>query len=103
MAELAPNLIIKIIPKPAVKQQIVSQALDGRWVADVRGALTVQVLAKHLLWDLIDNLALQQKIADQHIWHLTKSGSYTIKSSYNEYFLSSTKFVQWFWEKEVQI
>ena len=47
MAEVAPNLIIKIIPKPAVKQRTVTHALDGRrWVADIRGALTVQVLAE---------------------------------------------------------
>jgi hypothetical protein len=47
VAEVAPNLIIKIIPKPAVKQRTVTKALDGRrWVADIREALTVQVLAE---------------------------------------------------------
>jgi hypothetical protein len=36
---------------------------------------------------------VQQKVPDQDIWHLTKSGSYTSKSAYNAYFLGSTKFV----------
>jgi hypothetical protein len=80
VAELAPNLI-KIISKQAVKQWTVSQALDGkRLVADINEALTVQVLAEYiLLWDLLDNFALQQNVPDQHICRLTQSGSYTSK------------------------
>jgi len=89
VAELAPNLI-KIISKQAIKQWTVSQALDGRrWVADIKGALTVQVL-----WDLLGNFALQQNVPDQHIWRLTQSGSYTSKPAYNAYFLGSIKFAQ---------
>ena len=89
MAELAPNLI-KIISKQAIKQWTVSQALDGRrWVADIKGALTVQVL-----WYLLGNFALQQNVPDQHIWRLTQSGSYTSKPAYNAYFLGSIKFAQ---------
>lgn len=69
VAELAPNLI-KIISKQAVKQWTVSQALDGRrWVADIKGALIVEVL-----WDLLENFALQQNVPDQHIWCLPSQG-----------------------------
>lgn len=71
--EFAPNLI-KVTPKQAVKQRTISQALDARrWVSDIKGALTVQILAEYLLlWDMLDNFGLQQNVPDQHICCLTQ-------------------------------
>ncbi|WVZ80019.1 hypothetical protein U9M48_027537 [Paspalum notatum var. saurae] len=76
LADLAPNLF-STIPKKAVQQRTVSQALDNRkWVTDIRGALTVQVLSEYLMvWDLVDGLELQPDIPDQHRWKLSTSGS----------------------------
>jgi sulfatase maturation enzyme AslB (radical SAM superfamily) len=43
LQSIAPNLI-KIIPKRALKQRTVAQALQNRsWVADTKGALTIEV------------------------------------------------------------
>ncbi|WVZ53086.1 hypothetical protein U9M48_004072 [Paspalum notatum var. saurae] len=48
LAELAPNLF-SAIPKKVVQRHTVSQAFDNRrWVCDIKGALTVQVLSKYL-------------------------------------------------------
>ncbi|WVZ69729.1 hypothetical protein U9M48_018468 [Paspalum notatum var. saurae] len=55
VAELAPNLVMAV-SKKARKQCTVSQALTNRrWVTDIRGALTVQVLVEYLgVWELVD-------------------------------------------------
>ena len=48
IADYAPSLI-QIIPKRAVKQQMLGQALHNRiWVSDIKGALTVEVLVEYL-------------------------------------------------------
>jgi hypothetical protein len=62
----------------------VAQGLQNHsWVSDLRGALSVQVLVEYLqLWNLVDNLELQQDIPDQHLWWLTNHGDYTSKSAY---------------------
>ena len=51
-------------PKRAVKQQTVAQALHNRrWVSDIKGALTVEVLVEYLqIWDLVDDFNLHQDI-----------------------------------------
>ena len=50
-----------------------AQALHNRsWVADIKGALTVEVLLEYVqLWDMVDNITLQQDIPDQHHWRHT--------------------------------
>jgi hypothetical protein len=60
------------------KKQTVSDALtDLRWVADIRGALTVAVLTEYLdLWDLLAEVVLQPEIEDSHIWQFTQTGQY---------------------------
>jgi len=96
LSELAPNLC-KLIPKRAVKRRTVAQALDNRrWVADIRGALSVQVLREYLyIWDLVDGLVLQPEIPDQHRWKLTNLGPYSSKSAYNAFFIGSIRFAPW--------
>ncbi|WVZ76816.1 hypothetical protein U9M48_024747 [Paspalum notatum var. saurae] len=84
VGELAPNLL-RLIPKRTRRQRSVSQALTNRrWVADIQGALTVQ------LWELVEGFTLQPALSDQHIWKITSSGQYTSKSAYNT-FLGSVK------------
>jgi len=57
--ELAPNLI-KAIPKRSLNRRTVAEALNNRrWVADIKGARTVQVLEDYLnIWDLVEGVAL---------------------------------------------
>lgn len=52
------------------KKRTVHEALTNlRWVSDIRGALSVEVLAEYLgLWDLMSDVVLQPGIEDTHIW-----------------------------------
>jgi len=65
-----------------------AQALNNwDWVADVRGVLTVQVLAEYLqIWDLVEVLVLQQDIPDQYRLKLSSTGSYSSKFAYHAFF-----------------
>ncbi|WVZ74309.1 hypothetical protein U9M48_022508 [Paspalum notatum var. saurae] len=96
LAELAPNLF-GAIPKKAVQRRTVSQALDNRrWVNDIKGALTVQVLSEYLLvWDLVDGVELQPDAPDQHRWKLSASGTYSCKSVYDAMFTGTIGFPPW--------
>jgi hypothetical protein len=52
---------------------MVAQALHKRrWVSDIEGALTVDVLMKNLqIWDMVDDISLHSDIPDHHQWQLT--------------------------------
>ncbi|WVZ75533.1 hypothetical protein U9M48_023578 [Paspalum notatum var. saurae] len=83
MAEWAPNLF-RLVPKRVVKRRTVSQALTNRsWVADIRGALTVQWMD----WSC--------GLIDQHHWKLSSSGCYSSKSAYDALFVGTIKFSSW--------
>jgi len=48
----------------------VADALHNRkWISDIRGALTVDVIFDYLqLWDFLENFELQPAVEDTHIW-----------------------------------
>ena len=96
ISELALNLF-SLIYQIVVKQRMVAQAVDSRrWVADIRGALTVQVLREYLLiWGVVDDLVLQPTVPDQHKWKLSISGKYSSRSACNAFFFGSIRFAPW--------
>lgn len=96
IADLAPSLF-STVPKRTTKHRTVAQALNNRtWVSDISGALTVQVLIDYLLiWDLVEDISLQQGTPDQHLWRLTRSGVYSSKSAYAAFFFGAVSFSGW--------
>ena len=76
---------------------VVQALINRRWVADIKGALIVQVIVEYIfkygIWlttlsytmmcqistmmDMVDNLFLDHDVPDQHKWRLIQSGSYT--------------------------
>jgi len=58
------------------KRRTVHEAMtDRRWVSDIRGALTVNVLIEYLgLWDLLLDVELQPELEDSHTWRFSASG-----------------------------
>ena len=96
IAEVAPNLF-RTVSKRTAKRRTVAQALQNRrWVGDIKGARTVQVLVEYLhVWDLVDGTVLQQDVEDQYKWKLTPSGSYSSKSAYLAFFVGTSRFSPW--------
>ncbi|WVZ88496.1 hypothetical protein U9M48_035013 [Paspalum notatum var. saurae] len=96
VAEHCPTLF-KLIPKRAVKQRTVTQGVtDRKWILDISGALSVQVLVEYLrLWNLIEGVELRPDVADQHHWRFASHGSYSSKSAYEAFFVGSITFAPW--------
>ncbi|WVZ89347.1 hypothetical protein U9M48_035768 [Paspalum notatum var. saurae] len=96
VAELAPSLVLAV-SKKARKCCTVAQALTNRrWVTDIRGALTVQVLVEYLrIWELVDEVSLQPGVPDQFHWTFTQSGHYSCQSAYQAFFLGGINFGPW--------
>ncbi|WVZ66318.1 hypothetical protein U9M48_015558, partial [Paspalum notatum var. saurae] len=81
------------ISKRARNQCTVFQALTNRrWVKDIRGALTVQVLVEYVkVWEMVDDPG----VPDHFRWRFTQSGQYSCKSAYQSFFLGTVKFGSW--------
>jgi hypothetical protein len=96
ISDLAPNLV-KAIPKRSLNRRTVAEALTNqRWVADIKGARTIQVFEEYFhIWDLVEGLTLQQDVPDQFRWKLTQSGAYSSKSAYAAFFVGTIKFAPW--------
>ncbi|WVZ54502.1 hypothetical protein U9M48_005288, partial [Paspalum notatum var. saurae] len=92
ITEMAPNLVLAIF-KRTRKQRTVFQALTNRrWVKDIRGALTVQVLVEYVkVWEMVDDVILEPGVPDHFRWRFTQSGQYSCKSAYQSFFLGTVK------------
>jgi len=78
IADLAPRLL-EAIPLRRVKRRT------------VRGACTVGVIVDFLhLWEVLYNFELEPNVEDVHIWRLSNSRQYSVKSAYEGFFLGST-------------
>jgi len=96
IAELAPRLFA-VISKRRIKQRRVKEALNNRaWIADIHGAITVEVLLDVFqLWDILSGIVLQPEREDTHIWRLSSNGQYSAKAAYEGFFLGASFFAPW--------
>jgi hypothetical protein len=79
VSDIAPRLF-SIIPKRIINRRTVQQALlNRRWIADIKGALTVGAIVDYLqnLWNILTNFVLQPNTEDRHIFSLSSNGSYS--------------------------
>jgi len=77
--------LIQLIKKRVAKCRTVAQALqyNRSWVADIKGALTVQIIIEYwLIWHQVDGIFLQPDVQDQYRWKFSHSGTYSSKSAY---------------------
>ena len=95
--------LVRIVPhffgtisNRARKRSVHEAMTEMRWISDIRGALTVDVLAEYLvLWDLLSDVVLQPEIEDTHIWKFSASGRYSAKSAYEAMFIGGIQFRPW--------
>uniref|UniRef100_A0A0A9C4B4 Uncharacterized protein n=1 Tax=Arundo donax TaxID=35708 RepID=A0A0A9C4B4_ARUDO len=93
---MAPSLR-PFVSQCIIRQRTVAHALQNRrWVSDIRGHLTVQVLVDYLkVWDAVDNVMLQLGVQDQYVWKLSWTGVFSCKSAYGAFFTGSIRFAPW--------
>jgi hypothetical protein len=93
ISTVAPRLY-SIKPKKITKSRTVHEALlNSRWIYDIRGGLTVGVLAYYLkLWDCLSGIELHPLIEDKHIFSVAPDGKYSAKVAYKGLFLGSCTF-----------
>jgi hypothetical protein len=93
IGEFAPRLLA-VVPKRIANIRTVRDALtDRRWISDIRGSLTVGVIADFLsLWDALANMELQMDSEDKHIFRFASDGEYLANVAYDSMFIGSTQF-----------
>jgi hypothetical protein len=77
-----------------VNSRTVIEALTNRkWIADIKGALSVGVLIDYLqLWEMLSAIELQPGVEDRHIFSIAPDGMFSAKSAYNGLFMGSVSF-----------
>jgi hypothetical protein len=95
LAQLVPNLYGSV-PNRARKRTVFEAMTELRWARDIRGAITVAVLAEYFrMWDLLSEVVLQPDVDDSHVWKFSASGSYSAKSAYEGFFNGAVQFRPW--------
>ena len=77
----------------AKKRTVHDALVENRWISDIRGALTVNVLIEYLrLWGNLSGFELEAEVDDTHIWQFTSLGQYSTKSAYESLFTRAVQF-----------
>ena len=93
--QLVPHLFATIAPR-AQKRSVFDALTDARWITDIKGALTLEVLAEYLeLWEVLSNFSLQTEVEDVHVWQFSTTSQYTTKSAYEALSIGATGFGPW--------
>jgi hypothetical protein len=67
--------------------------LNRRWIADIKGVLTVGSIVYYLhLWNFLAVFELQPNTEDRHIFSIASNDKYSAKPAYNGLFLGSITF-----------
>ena len=70
LKQALPHLFSTIEVK-ARKRSVYDAFIGGRWISDIKGALSIPVLIEYLhLWELLSNVELQPEVEDTHIWKI---------------------------------
>jgi hypothetical protein len=93
IADLAPSLFAAISQRRRKQRTVQSALLNQAWIVDIQGSLSVDTITEYIqLWDLLDEVQLQQEVDDTHKWRFDSSRQYSAKSAYGNLFLGATLF-----------
>jgi hypothetical protein len=94
--DIGPLISAMILARIANKRTVCEALADFRWVYDVHGTVTVQVILEFMsLCEFLEEVPLQPGVLDKHIWRLSNSGFYSAKSAYTALFQGSILFGSW--------
>jgi hypothetical protein len=92
---MLPHLFAALAPR-ARKRSVFDAITGARWITDIKGALTLDLLVEYLaLWDLLSEVTLHSEVEDTHVWQFSTTGQYTTKSAYEAFFVGATSFGPW--------
>jgi hypothetical protein len=67
--------------------------MNRRWIADIRGALTLGALIDYLfLCNYLAGMVLQPNIEDKHIFSTAPDGHYSASAAYYGFYVGSCSF-----------
>jgi hypothetical protein len=67
IVDVAPRLVATVPKKMVGKYTILEALTANKWISDIRGAITVVVIAEYLLlWDILSTVELQMGVSDTH-------------------------------------
>jgi hypothetical protein len=91
--DIAPT-IYAMVPARIVNKRKVNEAFSNmRWLFDFQGTLTLQLLLKFMdLHQVVDQVELQPRVTDAHLWRLSALGQFSTKSAYTTKFQGATSF-----------
>ena len=86
----APHLFTAI-SRSGQRRTIKDALSNNRWVIDIRGALTTQVLCQYLqVWEMLRGVTLNPLQSDRFIWRWSADGKYFASSAYRAFFAGLT-------------
>jgi len=92
----APNLFALVSTRRANRRTVSSALDDYKWLEDIQGDISVQAVMEYLdLWNVLEDIVLQEGIPDKHLWRLSGSGRYTAKSAYDALFEGAIRFASY--------
>jgi hypothetical protein len=93
LVDLAPHLYAMVPKRVANKRTVVEGLTDMAWVHDLRGTVTVVVIAEFInLAEAVSEVLFLPDTPDKHIWRFSSSGQYSAKSAYGMIFMGSITF-----------
>jgi hypothetical protein len=91
--DLAPRLLAAVPKRTASSRTVHDALMSMRWIEDIKGAVTVGVLADYLtLWDILSTVELHPEREDKHIFRIANDGKYSAKAAYESLFIRSIQF-----------
>jgi len=87
---IAPHLFQSVCKRAKRARRVSDALLDNQWIRDITGPLTSSVLYEFIMvWDLIQEVALQQGVSDVFSWKWSSS-KYSAASTYKAFFVGRT-------------